>query len=202
MVAGGAQAAPAWWEQLFSTPRESATGVPLSVVQERTVSPSASPEPTFSLSSDYKLGPGDRLSITVFNEKELSLEAKLTDAGTLSYPLLGEIRAQGMTIGKLQDYLTDQLKSGYLVNPQVYVTILEYRQLFVNGEVNKPGGFPYQPGLTVRKAISLAGGFTPRASYTKIFVIHEDDPMGQARPASLDTLLRPGDILTIEQSFF
>ncbi|MDP2226310.1 MAG: polysaccharide biosynthesis/export family protein [Moraxellaceae bacterium] len=156
----------------------------------------------FSVASDYKLGPGDRLGVTVFNEKELSLEVRLSDAGTLSFPLLGEIRAQGMTIGMLQDNLTEQLKAGFLVNPQVYVTIIEYRQFFVNGEVNKPGGFPYQPGLTVRKAISLAGGLTPRASFSKIFIIHEDDPFGRPRQAALDTQLRPGDILTIEQSFF
>ncbi|MFN3586330.1 MAG: polysaccharide biosynthesis/export family protein [Moraxellaceae bacterium] len=156
----------------------------------------------YSLASDYKLGPGDRLSVTVFNEKELSLEVRLSDAGTLSFPLLGEIRAQGMTIGMLQELLTEQLRAGYLVNPQVYVTILEYRPFFVSGEVNKPGSFPYQPGLTVRKAVSMAGGLTPRASFSKIFVIHEDDPQGRARPAALDTVLRPGDILTIEQSFF
>lgn len=203
LVTGVSQAAPAWWERLFGVPSVAATSMPARTsAQPAGEALAGAPDASFSLSSDYKLGPGDRLSITVFNEKELSLEAKLTDAGTLSYPLLGEIRAQGMTIGKLQDLLTEQLKSGYLVNPQVYVTILEYRQFFVNGEVNKPGGFAYQPGLTVRKAISLAGGFTPRASYTKIFIIHESDPLGQARPASLDTMLRPGDILTIEQSFF
>jgi len=162
----------------------------------------AAPAVAFTLASDYKLGPGDRLSVTVFNEKELSLEVRLSDAGTLSFPLLGEIRAQGMTIGMLQEHLTEQLRAGYLVNPQVYVTILEYRQFFVNGEVNKPGGLPYQPGLTVRKAISLAGGLTSRASTSKIFVIHEDDPFGRARQVTLDTVLRPGDILTIEQSFF
>jgi len=127
---------------------------------------------------------------------------RLSDAGTLAFPLLGEVRAQGMTIGMLNDYLTERLKHDYLVNPQVYVSILEYRQFFVNGEVNKPGGLPFQPGLTVRKAIALAGGFTPRASYTKIFIIHEDDPFGRPRPVNLDTFLRPGDILTIEQSFF
>lgn len=154
------------------------------------------------MASDYKLGPGDRVTVTVFNEKDLTVDARLSDAGTFSFPLLGELRAQGMTIGMLQDYLTEQLRNGFVVNPQVYVSIVEYRQFFVNGEVNKPGGLPYQPGLTVRKAIALAGGFTPRASYTKIFIIHEDDPFGRARPVGLDTFLRPGDILTVEQSFF
>lgn len=207
-ASASAQAGQGWWDRLFGEPvtqelPASADGN-LPAADNGAGSPAANsePAPAFALASDYKLGPGDRLSVTVFNEKELSLEVKLSDAGTLSYPLLGEIRAQGMTIGMLQEHLTKQLKNGYLVNPQVYVTILEYRQFFVNGEVSKPGGFPYQPGLTVRKAISLAGGFTPRASQTKIFVIHEDDTSGRARQVSLDTVLRPGDILTIEQSFF
>lgn len=204
-----AETSPAgWWERLFVAPAAPSS---VSSVESQSLPSGGAVEASgapveqaqaFLLSSDYKLGPGDRLGVTVFNEKELSLEVRLSDAGTLSYPLLGEIRAQGMTIGMLKQYLTDQLKNGYLTNPQVYVTILEYRQFFVNGEVSKPGGFPYQPGLTVRKAISLAGGLTPRASQTKIFVIHEADPTGRARQVTLDTVLRPGDILTIEQSFF
>lgn len=155
-----------------------------------------------AVASDYKLGAGDRIMVTVFNEKELTVDTRLSDAGTLSFPLLGEIRALGMTIGKLQDELTSQLKNGFLVNPQVYVSILEYRQFFVNGEVNKPGGLPFQPGLTIRKAVALAGGFTMRASRSKIFIIREDDDLGRPRQASLDTVLRPGDIVTVEQSFF
>lgn len=197
-----------WWDRMFGEPGKSASAPLLSEAQAAAsaaiapATPLGASAPVFSLASDYKLGPGDRLMIVVFNEKDLSIDTRLSDAGTLSFPLLGEVRAQGMTIGMLNDYLTEQLKHGYLVNPQVYVSILEYRQFFVNGEVNKPGGLPFQPGLTVRKAIALAGGFTPRASFTKIFIIHEDDPFGRPRPVTLDTFLRPGDILTVEQSFF
>jgi polysaccharide export outer membrane protein len=214
-----AHAEASWWDRMFGSPSsslgspdsqavlseplpESATAPSLSSrpAPVATVGPNLAP--VMSLASDYKLGPGDHIMVTVFNEKDLTVDVRLSDAGTLSFPLLGELRAQGMTIGMLQDYLTEQLKNGFVVNPQVYVSIVEYRQFFVNGEVNKPGGLPYQPGLTVRKAIALAGGFTPRASYTKIFIIHEDDPFGRPRSASLDTFLRPGDILTVEQSFF
>ncbi|MDO8329926.1 MAG: polysaccharide biosynthesis/export family protein [Fluviicoccus sp.] len=152
--------------------------------------------------SDYRLGPGDRVQVTVFNEKELSMEMRLSDAGSFLYPFIGEIVAKGMTIGDLQQLLVDKLSDGYLVGPKVYVSILEYRPFFVNGEVTKPGGYSYQAGLTVRKAISLAGGLTARASLSKIFLIHEDDPLGQPLPASLNDVLRPGDILTIDQSFF
>ncbi len=207
LLTGTAYGAPGWWDRLFGSSDQSLMATesdpaPVLNLPLPAAETPAQTAPVFSLSSDYKLGPGDRLMVTVFNEKDLAVDTRLSDAGTLSFPLLGEIRAQGMTIGMLQDYLTEQLRNGYLVNPQVYVSILEYRQFFVNGEVNKPGGLAYMPGLTVRKAIALAGGFTPRASFTKIFIIHEDDPFGRPRAVSLDTFLRPGDILTIEQSFF
>lgn len=152
--------------------------------------------------SDYRLGAGDKLNITVFNEKELSMEIRLSDAGSFLYPFLGEVLAKNKTIGDLQALLTTRLKDGYLVDPKVYVSIIEYRPFFVNGEVTKPGGYPYQPGLNIRKAISLAGGLTPRASLTKIYVIHEDDPTGTPRLTTLNAILRPGDTITIDQSFF
>ncbi|MCA3033625.1 MAG: SLBB domain-containing protein, partial [Rhodocyclaceae bacterium] len=73
---------------------------------------------------------------------------------------------------------------------------------FVNGQVEKPGGYPYVPGLTVRKAISIAGGFKERASKEKINVIREDDVKGNATRIALDAPVQPGDILTVEESFF
>ena len=152
--------------------------------------------------SDYRLGAGDKLGITVFNEKELSMDVRLSDAGSFLYPFLGEVIAKNKTIGDVQSLLTSQLKDGYLVDPKVYVSILEYRPFFVNGEVGRPGGFPYQPGLTIRKAISLAGGLTARASPTKIYVIHENDPTGVPRLTTLNAVLLPGDIVTVDQSFF
>ncbi|MDI1300319.1 MAG: polysaccharide export protein [bacterium] len=208
---GVVHAESSWWDRIFGEAGESVSAPLLAEEPQAEASqdgvpvpgnPSASSGPVFSLTSDYKLGPGDRLMIVVFNEKDLSIDVRLSDSGTLSFPLLGEIRAQGMTVAMLNDYLTEQLGRGYLVNPKVYVSIVEYRPLFVTGEVSRPGALSYQPGLTVRKAVALSGGFTPRASYTKIFIIHEDDPFGQPRPANLNTPLRPGDILTIEQSFF
>jgi len=152
--------------------------------------------------SDYRLGAGDKLGITVFNEKELSMELRLSDAGSFLYPFLGEVVAKNKTIGDLQALLTQRLKEGYLVDPKVYVSILEYRPFFVNGEVGKPGGYPYQPGLTIRKAISLEGGLTPRASLNKIYVVHEADPTGTPRLTTLNAVLLPGDTITIDQSFF
>ncbi len=82
------------------------------------------------------------------------------------------------------------------------VSILEYRPFFVNGKVKKPGGFPFQPGMTVRKAISLAGGFEERASREKIFVVRGSNHNSNPVPIGLGDLVSPGDTVTVERSFF
>lgn len=152
--------------------------------------------------SEYPLGSGDKIKVQVFGEEELTVETILSDAGTLSYPFLGEIQVLGMTTTALEAYILNGLKGDYLVNPTVNVTIVEYRQFFINGEVEDSGGFPFQPGLTVRKAISLAGGFTERASKKNIFVISDSDTTQTPVRVELSTLIRPGDIVIVEQSFF
>ena len=153
--------------------------------------------------SSYKLGSGDLISIRVLGEDDLKRErVRLSDAGTISFPVLGEIRVKGMTVGALEDYITKGLKGRYLLNPQVTISIDEYRNFFVNGMVEKPGGYPFSPGLTVRKAISIAGGFKERAAREKISIIRDDDPSQTQRKVDLNAQVLPGDILTIEESFF
>jgi polysaccharide biosynthesis/export protein VpsN len=153
--------------------------------------------------SSYKLGTGDLITVRVLGEDDLKREkVRLSDAGTMSFPVLGEIKVQGMTVGALEDYITKGLKGRYLLNPQVTVSIEEYRNFYVNGMVEKPGGYPFSPGLTVRKAIALAGGFKERASHDKINVIRDDDPKQIPHKVDLNSSVLPGDMLTIEESFF
>jgi polysaccharide biosynthesis/export protein VpsN len=153
--------------------------------------------------SSYKLAAGDVISIRVLGEDEFTREKiRLTDAGTVSFPAIGEIKVLGRTVGDLESIIVAGLKGRILVNPKVSVQIDEYRPFYVNGMVDKPGGYPFQPGLTVRKAVSLAGGFKERASPSKIFVIREDDPGQKAQKVDLNTFIGPGDILTVEESFF
>lgn len=162
----------------------------------------ASPRSSPTLSA-YKLGAGDVITIRVLGEDELKREkVKLSDAVTISFPVLGEIKVRGMTVGGLEDYITAGLKGRYLVDPQVTVSIDEYRSFFVNGEVEKPGGYPFSPGLTVRKAISIAGGFKERAAREKMSIIRDDDATQTPRRVDLNAPVMPGDILTVEQSFF
>lgn len=152
--------------------------------------------------AEYTLGAGDKIRIQVFGEDDLSLEVQLSDKGSFSYPFLGEVVAKGRTLGQLERYLTEELNRDYLVNPRVTVSIEAYRSFFVNGEVAKPGSYPFQPGLTLRKAIALAGGFTDRASRSKIYVIHDFAPDKEPQRIDLNNPIFPGDIVTVEDSFF
>jgi polysaccharide export outer membrane protein len=152
--------------------------------------------------SNYRLGAGDTIGINVYDEKELSVDrVRLSDAGTISMPMLGEIKVSGLTVSELESRVASGLKK-YLVNPKVTVSIAQYRDFFVNGQVYKPGNFPYQPGLTVRKAVSIAGGFKDRASQSHVAIIHESDDTHTPIKVDLGTLVMPGDILTVEESFF
>lgn len=153
--------------------------------------------------SSYKLAAGDVITILVFGEDEFTKEKiRLTDAGSVMFPGLGEVNVLGQTIGDLERIITNGLKGRILVNPKVAVQIVEYRPVYINGMVEKPGGYPFQPGLTVRKAASLAGGFKERAALNKIHVIRENDPDQRPQKVDLNTVIGPGDILTVEESFF
>ncbi|MDH3415329.1 MAG: polysaccharide export protein [Gammaproteobacteria bacterium] len=150
----------------------------------------------------YKLGPGDQIIITVFGEDDLSMTFRLSDTGMLNYPLLGELKIEGLSVAELEQLITQGLKGPYLVNPDVTVSIGEYRSFFVNGEVRKPGGYPYQPGLTLEKALALAGGFTERASRGKVDVVRGSEPGTKGQRIKLSEPVFAGDVITVPQSFF
>ncbi len=151
---------------------------------------------------DYALGTGDTVRIQVYNEDTLYLESRVSDRGMISYHFFGEIKVTGLTPGQLANLIASKLKGDYLINPNVSVDIIEYRQFYVNGEVKTPGGFAFQPGITVRKAISLAGGFNEVASKNKTRIIHDNNPNGDPQPVKLSEFIRPGDIIIVKESFF
>ena len=151
----------------------------------------------------YLLGPGDLISISVYDEPDLSLkELRIGLSGQISYPLLGDIRVEGLSPKELEIRLTERLKGPYLVDPSVTVSIINYRPFYVTGEVKKPGSYSFHPGLTIDRAISIAGGFTERASKSKIYVVHDDDDSSDKTRTKLADVVRPGDVITVEQSFF
>ncbi|MDH5231357.1 MAG: polysaccharide export protein [Gammaproteobacteria bacterium] len=150
----------------------------------------------------YKLDSGDKIQIFVFGEEDLTLETRVDNEGKISYPFLNEINVRLLTPRELEGKIIDGLKGRYLVDPKVNITITEYRPFFVNGEVKNPGGYPYQPGLTLRKAVALAGGFTARAAQNKIEVVRNNNSSQATVQESLDAMVLPGDSLTVKQRFF
>lgn len=150
----------------------------------------------------YQLGPGDQIVISVFDEPELSMEVRVSDTGRLNYPFLGELEIEGLTVAELEKLIAHGLKGAYLINPVVTVSIVEYRPFFVHGEVETPGGFPYQPRLTVQRAVALAGGFTERASRNKIEIVRADDPAKRAANVQLSDSVFPGDVITVKPRVF
>jgi len=153
--------------------------------------------------SSYQVGPGDVISVRVFEEPEFSRDSiRLNDAGTISMPLIGEVPVLGLTVGEIEKALTDRLRGRILVNPVVNVALLQYRTFFIQGQVKAPGTYPFMPGLTVRKAAILAGGFGERASMRKIYVIRDKDPSQKQLEAGVDTEVGPGDLIFIGETFF
>jgi polysaccharide export outer membrane protein len=155
-----------------------------------------------TVADEYRVDSGDIIKVTVFGQQDLSIETLLNDSGKIDYPFLGQLQAAGLTLAELQHQIYQGLKGDYLVNPNVSVSIVEYRPFFIDGEVKDPGGYPFQPGLTVSKAAALAGGYTERASLAKIFIIRSNDPDQKSINVKANVSVNPGDIITVKQSYF
>ena len=151
----------------------------------------------------YLLAPGDVIQVRVFGEPDLSIEqVRLDDSGSFSYPFLGQVNAMGMTTSGLEGRLRAGLEGDFLIHPRVAVSMVTYREFFVNGEVRNPGGYPWQPGLTMRQALSVAGGLTERASQRRMTIIRERDPERRPESVDMDSPVSPGDIIDVRQGLF
>ena len=152
---------------------------------------------------NYRLAADDTISMAVYNEPDLSLTGtRIATNGTIAVPLLGQIKVSGLTITEIENKVTALFADGYLKKPALNVSIDEYRPFYINGEVKKPGGYSYRDGLTVHKAVTLAGGFSERAAKDGISLQHEDSADMEAIRVKLTDPIRPGDIITVKESFF
>lgn len=151
---------------------------------------------------DYRLASGDTVQVRVYGEDDLSVTLDVPAAGTVDYAFVGAIALAGKTVRAVQQEIYDRLLGDYLVDPKVSVSVAKYRDFYVYGEVARPGGYAWEPGLTVRKVITLAGGLKERASGSKWYLVPEGGSEDERRRVSEDDAVGPGDTLTIEQSFF
>lgn len=155
-----------------------------------------------NLANEYQLSPGDKIRIYVLGQEDLSVELQISDTNSIIYPLIGELSVANLTREQIEKLIHDALEGDYLVNPEVSVTIASYRQIYLQGEVKSPGPYPYVPGLSLRRAILNAGGFTQAASKRKIYVVNEFESDAKQKKISMNYQTIPGDIITIKASFF
>lgn len=116
--------------------------------------------------ANYRIGPLDVLTINVFDQPTLGGKFAVEADGTFSFPLIGRVKAAGLTIRQFEDELRNRLADGYFRNPQVSVAIEQYRsqRIFLMGEVRNPGPIPLTGGMTLVEALTRAGSTLPSAS--------------------------------------
>lgn len=150
----------------------------------------------------YRLDVGDRIRVDVYGEPELSINATIDESGSINYPFIGRVRADSRTVAELESEIMERLRGDYLVAPSVRATIESFRPVYITGEVRTPGAYPYSSGLTVEKALALAGGLTDFASRRNIHLLRDMQP-GEGRVhAELGTVVAPGDTIIVDESWF
>ncbi len=154
------------------------------------------------LNEPYRLGAGDRIRVTVFEQDGLSNTYSVDQSGYFAVPLVGNVPARGHTAQQIEAALATKLRQGFLRDPDVSVEIDRSRPIFVMGEVGAAGQYSYVPGLTVHKAIAIAGGFSPRAYQGNADITRNiNGKVMTGRVLTSDPLL-PGDTVYVRERLF
>lgn len=155
-----------------------------------------------AMDSAYRLGSGDKVRVNVFGQPDLNGEYVVDGAGFVQLPLIGQMKAAGLTVGEFQKEVTAKFAEGYLVNPSIDVEVVNYRPFYIIGEVNKPGEYPYVNGMSILNAVALAGGYTTRADSSEVYIRRNGSTKETEFPADETTKVNPGDIIRVSERFF
>lgn len=174
--------------------------------------------------SDYVLGPRDEISIHVWENEDLNRTVTISDRGEFSFPFIGKVRAEGLSVFGVETELKNRLADGYLVAPQVTVSVQDYghKKIFLHGEVKRPGSYVIRGKTDLLTIISDAGGFTDDVG--EIIVVETPDATrdrnagvpaqpgrkNQVRRVNVDALISgdagrpvevgPGDIIYVSKA--
>ena len=168
-------------------------------------------------SVNYRIMPSDILSVTVFQEEDLKSLLRVSSEGEIVFPLIGAVSVRGLSPQEASQQIRAKLASGYLINPQVTVTVMEFakHKFTVLGQVQKPGAFdmPDESELTLLQAIGVAGGYTRVANPRKVTLMRKG-PDGKKQVFNFDArkmaegggdatfTVVPGDVITVAESLF
>ena len=159
--------------------------------------------------SSYRIGPNDVLNIFVWKEAELTRDVTVMPDGNITYPLIGEITAQGQTATELKKAITDKLQN-FVTAPEVTVIVKETRSqmIYTIGKLTRPGPYPLAPSMTVMQALSAAGGFAEWADTKNILIVRREGgketqlrfnfkEFTSGEKLEQNILLKPGDTLVV-----
>jgi len=169
-----------------------------------------------SVNASYQISADDVLEISVFQESDLRSVVRVSRDGTVMLPLIKVIALKGLTSQEAAQVIQDRLAKGYLINPQVSVTITEFskRRFTVLGQVQRPGSYEMldQQEITLPQAIAMAGGYTRLADSKKVTVTHNDESGQQVNVLNARDMesgkdrakfmVRPNDLVSVDESNF
>jgi protein involved in polysaccharide export with SLBB domain len=146
---------------------------------------------------------GDRLTITVYDEANLTGVYDVTPAGVVVLPLIGAVKAVGTTSTELAQEITGRYSRGkFLQDPKVTVAVVEYRPIYIFGEISRPGSYPYRPGLNILTAVTAAGGLTYRGRRDTVLIQRSGEQVWNEYPLLSSVEIMPGDLIRIPERYF
>jgi len=154
-----------------------------------------------SQDSDYRLNPGDKISVSVFNHEDLSGEFAVDGSGRIFLPLIGQVQASGLTSTELESELVGRYRPDYLVNPKISVRVQMFRPYYMMGEVQSQGPFDFTAGMTYLEAIARAGGYTYRAKKDVVYVVRAGRKSDEVR-FEVNEKVQPGDVIRVAERIF
>ncbi len=152
---------------------------------------------------EYRVAPGDKIRVVVLSDTELSGDYEVDSTGVIAPRMAGRVSVVGMTTAEIEAMLRDRYRTdGLLRNPKLTVDLTARRPFYIHGEVSRPGSFPYVSGINVVQAVTIAGGYTRRASKTRITVKRFNSTAGEEETVTEDTPVGPGDVIFVPERWF
>jgi polysaccharide export outer membrane protein len=156
----------------------------------------------YEYGTGYRVGAGDRLTIRVAGEADLTADYLVDGSGNISMPYIQTVNVAGLTSAQIEKLVAARLRKGYLKDPQVSAQVTTLRPFFILGEVTTAGAYPYQPGITVQNAIAIAGGYGTRAAHDTVLITRKNATGTMTYKAPVTTQIYPGDIIYVRERWF
>ncbi len=145
---------------------------------------------------------GDTVMMRVFGHADMTSEMVIAEDGFITVPLLGALEAEGKSVHALKQEIRQLLDRDFIVEPRVTLEVIGYEPFFILGQVMNPGSYEYEPGMDIRKAVALAGGFTSRARTSNMTIIRKEAGERMQVEGNMDAPIFPGDTIEIRRRWF